>query len=103
LNSIHSTGHLTSNLVQNQGVDVLSNTNVFDGRWELPQLINRGFRVILSETQPYFNRYSEFLDAIQEQGDEAIERLLQCDREVVEIFTVDAASDLARARNCISS
>lgn len=100
LNGIHSTGHLTSNQVQNQGVAVLSDTSDFVGEWTVPRMINRQFRLILAETQPYLNQYTAFLDAVAEGSEEAIVILTECDRRVVEDFTYEAAADLARARNC---
>lgn len=102
MNDIHSTGHLTSNQVQNLGVAVLSETRIFDGRDSFPTLINRRFRILLSQTQPYQQRYLNFLDDVAANSEDAIQRLTQCDRYLMEDFEYEAREDLSRARNCIS-
>lgn len=101
MNNIHSTGHLTSNQVQNLGVSVLSEVDAFDGRWEIPNMINREFREILKATLPYLNLYSNFLNDVAAGGEEGIIRVTECDRELIESFTLEAARDLRSANNCI--
>jgi hypothetical protein len=100
LNNIHSTGHLTSNQVQNQGMAVLADIDSYVSQWEIPGMINRQFRILLAETLPYFTRFSEFLRVINEQGEEGVNTISQCDREAVEDFAVEAEQDLERARSC---
>lgn len=80
---------------------VLAEVESYISQWEIPRLINRRFRVVLGETLPYLNRFSDFLQVIAEQGQEAIQILIQCDREVAEAFATDAAQDLERARSCL--
>lgn len=102
LNEIHSTGHLTSNQVQNSGVAVLSETLIFDESISLPASINRRFRILLSQTQPYQQRYLSFLEDVAANSEDAIQRLTQCDRYLSEDFEYEAREDLARAQNCVS-
>lgn len=103
MNDIHSTGHLTSNQVQNLGVAELSETSDFtNSNWDVSRQINRRFRIILGATLPYLNRYQEFLDAVAVGSEEAIILLTECDRQTAEDFTFEAEEDLSRARNCIS-
>jgi hypothetical protein len=79
---------------------VLADIDSYVSQWEIPGMINRQFRILLAETLPYFNRYSDFLQTIAEQGEEAIIILSQCDREVVEAFTLEAENDLKRGQSC---
>ncbi|CRK93106.1 CLUMA_CG006552, isoform A [Clunio marinus] len=102
LNTIHSIGHLTSNQVPNQGIAVLSEVNNFSGPWEVPRMINRRFRQVLSATRPYMDFYTEFLRVVDEGSEAAFERLTQCDRELVEDFQTQAAEDLERAHDCLA-
>lgn len=102
MGEITDTGHLTSNQVQNLGVAVLSENQIFDGRDSFPALINRRFRILLSQTLPYLQRYETFLGDIAENSEDAIQRLTQCDRYLMEDFEYEAREDLSRARNCVS-
>lgn len=93
---------MTSNQVQNAGVAVLSETQIFDGQNSFSHLINRRFRIILSQTQPYLEQYSNFLEDVAANSEDAIRRLTQCDRYLMEDFEYEAREDLSRARGCIT-
>lgn len=100
LNQLHATTQISSNQVQNLGIKVLSETEIFDGRNSFPTLINREFRIHLSEVQPYRNRFDNFLNAVSITSEEVIQILSDCDREVEEDLDVEIRLDLILANNC---
>ena len=102
LNSIHSTGHLSTNQVQNAGISVLSEIETFFGPWDVPRAINNRFRRILVVTQPYLNLYTEFLEAISEGREDAILQLTECDRDLIYELTYASSDDVTRALNCVA-
>lgn len=100
LNNIHETGQLTGNQVQNLGAKVLTDTDIFEGRNNYPQLINREFRQLLGRALPYRERFDGFLDDISRSATDVIRILADCDRALEVDFTNVIEEDLIRARNC---
>lgn len=92
---------MTSNQVQNSGVAVLSETTIFDGRDSFSELIDRKFRDITFRTLPYEETYQKFFSDIENNTDDAIQRMIQCDTNLVEDFEYEAREDLDRAKLCV--
>lgn len=80
---------------------VLSETSIFDGRDSFPEMINDRFRDITTRILPYEASYEEFFGNIEENTNDAVARLIQCDRILVEDFVYEAREDLERAQNCV--
>lgn len=102
LNEIHSTGQVTANQVQNLGIKVLAETEIFDDRESFPRLINREFRDLLAQARPYRDRFDGFLNSISLTVTGVIEFFVDCDREIAEDLTVEIREDLALANNCVA-
>lgn len=101
LNGIHATGHLTANQVQNQGVSILADSDNFVGNENFPAMINRQLRITLARSMPYFDQFTDFLRSVEEGSTAEVERLIECDRTLVNNFRYDANLDYARARRCL--
>lgn len=100
LNDLHATGQITGNQVQNLGLSVLSQVEVFDGRQDLPRMINREFRMLLTRARPYRDRFDGFLDEISQDILITIRDLISCDDRLEEDFNREVTTDLARGRAC---
>jgi hypothetical protein len=94
---------LTSNQVQNAGVAVLSETTIFDGRDSFPEMITERFREITFRTLPYEQAYRNFFNDIEANSEDAIRRMIQCDKYLMEDFEYEAREDLDRARQCVAA
>lgn len=103
MNDLHATGQVTGNQVQNLGLKVLAETEVFDGRDDLPALINREFRILLKHFLSYRERFDGFLDEISSDVLDTIRDLVSCDVVLEEEFTQEVNRDLARGRACVVS
>ena len=91
----------TGNQVQNLGLKVLSETEIFDSRDSLPNLINRELRVLLARALPYRIRFDEFVDGISREVLDTIRELIACDEVLEEDFAREVEADMARGRNCV--
>lgn len=100
LNTLHATGQLTGNQVQNLGLKVLSETTIFDGRNSLPALINIELRNLLGRALPYKVQFDEFTQNIYDNQLETIVELVNCDREIENEFERAIELDLILARRC---
>lgn len=100
LNTIHATGGATSNQVQNQGLAVIAEMNEYVGNVNIAELINRRLRNTLTNARPYMELWNEFLVNVEEGKSQTIELLTNCDRMLIEDFTIVAEDDLIRARRC---
>ena len=103
INSLHATAQLTANQVQNLGLNVLSQTEVFDGRDNLPNLINTQYRELLKRYLSYRERFDGFLENISSDVLDTIAELVNCDEVLEEQFRQEVTRDLARARGCVGA
>lgn len=78
----------------------MSETEIFDGRNSLPDLINREFRLLLQRARPYRDRVDGFLADISADVLDTIRDLVSCDDVLEDDFANEVTTDLARARNC---
>lgn len=101
MNDLHATGQVTGNQVQNSGLKVLSETEIFDGRDDFPLLINREFRLLLARALPYRTRFEGFLQEISADVLDTIRDLISCDEVLEEDFANEVAQDMARGRACV--
>lgn len=100
LNGLHATGQVTGNQVQNLGLKVLSETEIFDGRNSLPNLVNREFRMLLKHFLSYRDRFDGFLEEVSTDVLDTIRDLISCDEVLERDFEREVTNDLARARAC---
>lgn len=100
LNNLHATGQVTGNQVQNLGLKVLSETEIFDGQDSLPDQVNREFRELLKGFLAYRERFDGFLDEISADVLDTIRELVSCDVVLEEEFEREVTNDLARGRAC---
>lgn len=101
LNDIHATAHRTSNQVQNVGLSVLGDTDIFTGRDSLGFLINRRFRQLLARANAYRVNIDRIVDSISGDFLETIVNFERCDLDLVEEFQREIENDLARGRACV--
>lgn len=101
INALHVIGMETGNQVQNLGVKVLSETEIFDSRNSLPALVNRELRMLLARALPYRTRFDNFVDGISRDVLDTIRELIACDEVLEEDFAREVESDVQRARNCV--
>lgn len=100
LNEIHITGQSTGNQVQNLGLKVLSETQIFDGRNSLPSSINLELRELLGRALPYRTQFNDFTRNIYDNQLNTILGLVNCDKAVEADFESAIQLDLVRARRC---
>lgn len=99
-NGLHSSAQVVGNQVQNVGLGVLAQTEMFDGRIDLPTAINRQFRDLLKNYLAYRERFDGFLEDISLDVLDTIRDLISCDVDLEEDFQREVTTDLQRAHNC---
>lgn len=82
------------------GLKVLSETEIFDGRTNLGQIINREFRELLSLYFVYRDRFDGFLEEISVDVLDTIANLVRCDVVLEDEFEAEVTRDLQRAHSC---
>lgn len=100
LNGLHETAQIVCSQVQNLGVKVLSETEIFDGRDSLPDMVNREFRLLLGRFLPYRALFDDFLAGISSDVLDTIQDLISCDVVLEEAFAQEVTNDLARGYTC---
>ncbi|CRK96220.1 CLUMA_CG009647, isoform A [Clunio marinus] len=100
LNNLHAIGQVAGNQVQNLGVKVLSETEIFDGRNQFPVMINRELRILLKVFLSYRDLFDGFLDEISEDYLNTIRDLIECDQVLEREFEAEIEVELNRAQNC---
>lgn len=100
LNSLHATGQVTGNQVQNLGLKVLAETLIFDGRDELDATVNREFRLLLKSFLAYREQFEGFLGDVSAEVLETVADLISCDGDLETEFEREVTNDLARAQSC---
>jgi hypothetical protein len=103
LNDLHALGQVTGNQVQNLGLKVLSETEIFDGRNSFPDMINREFRILLTRARPYRERFDGFLEEVSREVLDTIRDLISCDDDLEADFQREVTADLARGRGCVGT
>lgn len=103
MNDLHALGQVTGNQVQNLGLKVLSETEIFDGRNSLPDMINREFRILLTRARPYRQRFDDFLDEVSTEVLDTIRDLISCDVDLEADFEREVTADLQRGRGCVGT
>lgn len=90
-----------TNRLQNFGLEALAETHDFTStEHNLPQRINRAFRVILASAADDLDTFEEYRKHILEEEDEIIDGLTVCDRGIVNSFENEARIDLEWANAC---
>ena len=104
LNSLHAQfGQFTGNQVQNLGVKVLTENQIFDNHDSISTLINKinlELRNLLKHALNYKIQFDSFTRDIYDNQLITIVDLVNCDKEVEQDFVQEMASDLERARRC---
>ena len=100
MNGLHETAQVHGNQVQNLGVKVLAETEIFDGRDSLPSLVNREFRELLKRFLSVRALFDGFLEEVSSEVLDTIADLISCDHVLEEDFAAEVTRDLARGRNC---
>jgi len=100
LNNLHATGQLTGNQVQNLGLKVLAETEVFDTRDNLGTSVNREFRILLKTFLAYRERFDGFLEEISTDVLDTITELITCDVDLEAEFQIEVDTDLQRGQAC---
>lgn len=101
VNDIHTTAQLSGNQVQNIGISTLSHMQVFDGIEDIPNEVNRNFRILLKLYLSYRERFEGFLDSVSDEYLDTIANLITCDVDISDEFKREIDLDLIRARNCV--
>lgn len=85
------------------GLKTLSETDVFDGRENLPSMVNREFRELLKHFLSYRERFDGFLDEVSTDVLDTIRDLISCDVVLEDEFEREVNYDLARGRACVGA
>ncbi|CAO1404255.1 unnamed protein product [Diamesa serratosioi] len=101
VNNGHTVAQRTYNQVQNLGMNVLSQLNNFLDEEDIPRLINRQFRDLLSSARPYNTMFEEFRQNVVANEDNLINQLTSCDRRLVSAFANEARADIESFNRCI--
>lgn len=59
--------------------------------------------MLLSRLQPYRNSFDGFLEDISREQEQAIQILIQCDRNLEDDLTTEIEHDLALAEECVAA
>jgi hypothetical protein len=100
LNKLHVNGQITGNQVQNLGLKVMSETQIFDGKNSLSASINIELRELLGRALPYKIQFDEFTQSIYDNQLDTIVDLVNCDKEVEKEFAREIELDLIIAKRC---
>jgi hypothetical protein len=101
LNQFIAGSQSETNKLQNAGIEALADTFDFTAEnHNLPQRINRAFRLILASAADDLDTFEEYRQHILEEEEEIIDELTACDRRIVASFENEARIDLEWADAC---